>query len=239
MTRGRVEGQRLRATRWPSELALVARGVSRRGRPCSCSAGSSCGPTNGQLALAATDMELSLRTSLEADVRRRRRGRRPGPPAARHRARAARRRRVARVPAATSRCCRSRRARRATACTRTRPRTSRGCPTSTAIAAAAGRPRGAARDDQPRQPLGVARREPAGADRHPRPLRAGQARHGRDRLLPARGQGDPRREHAAGARGDHPGPRAPGARRASPPAATRSSSACTRTTSSSAPTTRG
>ena len=41
---------------------------------------------------------------------------------------------------------------------------------------------------------------------------------------------------AARARGDHPGPRAAGAARASRPAPTRSSSACTRTTSSSAPT---
>ena len=80
------------------------------------------------------------------------------------------------------------------------------------VRAAPGRSRGAARDDRPRRPLGLARREPARAHGHPRPVRAGQARDGRDRLLPARGQGDAAREHAHGARRDHPGPRAAGTR---------------------------
>ena len=40
---------------------------------------------------------------------------------------------------------------------------------------------------------------------------AGQARDGRDRLVPALGQGDAARRGRAGARGDHPGPRAHGA----------------------------
>ena len=43
-------------------------------------------------------------------------------------------------------------------------------------------------------------------------LRGGQARDGRDRLLPARGQGDRRARAAPRPRGDHPGPGAPGAR---------------------------
>ena len=49
----------------------------------------------------------------------------------------------------------------------------------------------------------------------------------------------PRRGRAARARGDHPGPRAPGARADRAASATSSSSASTRTTSSSAPTASG
>ncbi len=78
-------------------------------------------------------------------------------------------------------------------------------------AAALDRPRGAARDDRPRRALRVARRVAPGADRDPRPLRGGEARDGRDRLVPALGQGDRARRGRAGARGDHPGPRADGA----------------------------
>ena len=62
-----------------------------------------------------------------------------------------------------------------------------------------------------RRPLRLARREPAGADRHPRAVRAVEARDGRDRLLPARREGDAVGDAAARARGDHPGPGAPGA----------------------------
>ena len=57
-------------------------------------------------------------------------------------------------------------------------------------AAARGRARRAARHRQPRQPRAVARRVAPGADRHPRPLRGRQDRDGRDRLVPALGEGD-------------------------------------------------
>ena len=167
-------------------------------------------------------------------------GRRAGPAAARHRALAARTARSTiehRPDEAVRR--RSRPARRATACTRTRPRTSRGCPTSTTCALHTVDRDALRRDDRARRPQRVARREPPGADRHPRALRAGQARDGRDRLVPARGQGDRRRRRRC------PSSRRSSRRarcrssRASRPAPTSSSSACTRTTSSSAPTARG
>ena len=74
-----------------------------------------------------------------------------------------------------------------------------------------GRPGVAARDDRPRRPRRLARRVAAGAHRHPRQLRAREARDGGDRLLPARGEGDRARRAAARARGDRPGPRAAGA----------------------------
>ena len=57
-------------------------------------------------------------------------------------------------------------------------------------AAALDRPRGAARDRRPRRPLRLPRRVAPRADRDPRPLRGREARHGRDRLVPALGQGD-------------------------------------------------
>ena len=56
--------------------------------------------------------------------------------------------------------------------------------------AARDRPRGAARDRGPRRALRLARRVASGAHRHPRALRGGQARHGRDRLVPALREGD-------------------------------------------------
>ena len=88
--------------------------------------------------------------------------------------------------------------------------------------------------------VSVAGRVAPGADRHPRSLRRREARHGRDRLLPARRQGDgARRRHGAGARGDRPGPRAHGARADRPGRRASCSSACRRTTSSSAPATSG
>ena len=67
MVARQVEAQRLARDVSPSS-SRSSRVRSRRGRPCSCSAASSCARENGQLQLAATDMELSLRTSLEADV---------------------------------------------------------------------------------------------------------------------------------------------------------------------------
>ncbi len=93
--------------------------------------------------------------------------------------------------------------------------------------------------DRPGWPLRVARREPARAHGDLRELRARQARDGRDRLLPARRQGDRVPRPAARARGDHPGASAPGARRGSAAARRRSSSPCRRTTSCSGPTACG
>ena len=64
-------------------------------------------------------------------------------------------------------------------------------------AAALDRPRGAAGDGRPGRPVGLARRVAAGAHRHPRPLRGGQARDGRHRLVPAVGEGDGARRGGA------------------------------------------
>ena len=71
---------------------------------------------------------------------------------------------------------------------------------------------GAARDRRAGLALGVARRVAPGADRHPRALRAGQARDGGHGLVSACRQGDGPPGVDAGARGDHPGARAHGAR---------------------------
>ena len=100
----------------------------------------------------------------------------------------------------------SRAAPRATGCTRTAPRTSRACPTSsgaalhrsiaTALLETVARVGRSASRDESRPVL----------TGHPRPLRGEQARDGRDRLLPPGGQGD-------AARG-----RRPSSRRSSRPA---------------------
>ena len=70
------------------------------------------------------------------------------------------------------------------------------------------RPRGVARDRGSCRALRLARRVAPRADRDPRPFRGWEARHGRNRLLPALGQGDRARRRRARARGDHPGSRA-------------------------------
>ena len=89
----------------------------------------------------------------------------------------------------------------------------RGLPAATGRrrAAALDRPRGAARDRRPRRTLGVPRRVAPSADRDPRSLRDGEARDGRYRLLPALGEGDRAGRCGARARGDHSGARADGA----------------------------
>ena len=96
--------------------------------------------------------------------------------------------------------------------------------------------RGLRADGLPRGALGLARRDPPRAHRHPDVgLRPGAA-DGRDRLLPAERQGDRARGAAAGQpRGERPGPRAAGARADRPAgrATSRSPSASGRTRSSS------
>ena len=216
-----------------SRLAIVARGVSTR-TTVLVLGGIQLRAEAGKLHLAATDMEVSLRASLDAIGRRRGHGRRPRPAAARHRALAAGGRGHGR--ASPRRGGRRRHVRhgelpashvlvgRFPAAPRRRER-----------GAAHGRPRRSRRDDRPRQPERVTRREPPGADGDPRPVRAEQARDGGDGLVPARCQGDARRGDAAGARGDHSRPVRCRSWRESQPAPTTSSSACTTTTPSSAP----
>ena len=76
----------------------------------------------------------------------------------------------------------------------------------------AGAGRGVRRDDRQGRALGVARRDAPGADRHPRVGDGRRAAHGRDRLLPAVGQGDAARVAARGrVRGERAGARAAGA----------------------------
>ena len=50
-----------------SALGVVSRAVS-SAVPCRCSEGSCCRPRKGRLSLAATDMEISIRASLEGEV---------------------------------------------------------------------------------------------------------------------------------------------------------------------------
>ena len=212
-------------------------GRSRRAAPCRSSPASCCAREGGELQLAATDMELSLRTSLEAQVEdegsvvvpgrllvdlarllpnadvqiehRPEEGVRPG----------------------------GRAGRRATGCTRTRRRTSRGCRRSTTaqifsvesqalLDTVAQVSRSASRDESRPVLTGILAR-----------FEAGQARHGRDGLVPARRQGD-------GAQRHRPRSSRRSSRRARSPSSTRiagdarsSSSACRRTRSRSAPTT--
>ena len=112
-----------------SRLGIVSRAVSTRSS-VQILAGVLLQASADELRLAATDMELSLRTSLDAQVEDEGSVVVPGPPARRPceaapgfggAARASRRRGVLQSSAA----------RRATGCTRTARRTFRGCPTST------------------------------------------------------------------------------------------------------------
>ena len=218
-----------------------SRGVSRPARRCSCSAGSSCAPRAASSHLAATDMELSLRASSTRRSPARATVVVPGPAAARHRALAARAATSRSSTSPTSRCVVDHRAaRRATASTPTRredfPRLPGGrqrsrCTRSTATRCS----RRSRRVGRSR----LARREPPGADRDPRPLRAGQARDGRDRLLPPRREGDARRRARCPTSRRSSRPARSRSSRGSPAAPTRSSSACRRTTSSSARTAPG
>ena len=209
-------------------------GRSRRERPCSFSAGSGSGRRTASSSSPRPTWSSRCATSLEAEVERRGRGGRSGPAAARHRAVAARRRRLDRARRRRVGVSRSPAARRATGSTPTRRRTSRSCPRSTRIALQTV-DRDALVETIERVGRSASRDESRpGADGHPRPLRAGQDRDGRDRLVPARGEGDAARGLAARARGDHPGPRAAGAVARSAATAPSCSSACTRTTSSSA-----
>ncbi len=193
------------------KLALVARAVSTR-TAVLVLGGIRLKVENGQLELAATDMELSLRTSLEADVDGEGEVVVPGRllldivrslPVGGRLDRAAQRR----VGAADRRA-----ARRATGCTRTRPRTSRGCPTSSrsqlhqvdreALLETIGRVGRSASRDESRPVL-------TGILVQFEPGKLVMAATDSYRLAVKE---TPLVEHARRARGDHPGPRAPGAR---------------------------
>ncbi len=139
------------------------------------------------------------------------RGRRPGPASGRHRAAAARGRGHARASCGRGRRAPDLRLRLVPA------QHVRGRRLSTPAGDRArerlhGRPRGLPRHDCSRGQVGVARRVAPRADRHPRALRGREARHGRNRLVPAERQGDV----AAGR------PRASSWRRSSRPARSRS-----------------
>ena len=219
-------------------VAVVARALSTRTSVLVLGGIQLPRPPNG--ARARRDRHGALAPRVARGRRRRRGdGRRPGPAAARHRPRAAR---VGRLDRASARGVGARDHERLGELPHPHV-LGRGLP-------APARPRGGSRSS--RSTASAARDDRAGSSRsasrdESRPvltgifveLRARQARDGRDGLLPARGQGDRRSEPAARARGDHPGPRAPGARADRRLGATRSSSACRRTTSSSASTAPG
>ena len=149
---------------------------------------------------------------LEAQVAGEGDGRRARPAAARHRALAARQRGHDRAPPRGGDASSSPPARRATACTRTRPRTSRGCPTSTPaslhtvdrdalIETVARVGRSASRDESRPVLTGILVRFEPG--------KIVMAATDSYRLAVKE---TPVSERAARARGDHPGPRAAGAR---------------------------
>jgi DNA polymerase-3 subunit beta len=222
------DGHRLRmtvaATSSPKARAR-RRGVSTR-TPCSCSAGSSCA-RGGRAPLAATDMELSLRTSLDAEVDGEGEVGRAGPAAARHRALAAGRE-VTIEHRPTRRSSSSRRHRELPLHTYSAedfPRLpdvdTAQLPASTATRSSRRSRASAARPRATR----AARCSPASSSGSSR-----ASRDGRDRLVPARRQGDAGRRRCPSSRRSSR-PRAAGSWCGSQPAPTRFSSGCRRTTS--------
>ena len=194
-----------------AKLAVVARGVSTR-TTVLVLGGIQLRAEGGRLHLAATDMEVSLRSVVDAQVAGEGTVVVPGRllldiarslPDARGDDRA---------PPRRGRRRRDRRHARPTGCTRTRAEDFPRLPDVDAaslhtidrdalVETIARVGRSASRDES--RPVLTG---------HPRPLRAGQGRDGRHRLVPPRRQGDAGRRDAARPRGDHPGPRAAGAR---------------------------
>ena len=217
------------------KLALVARAVSTR-TAVLVLGGIRLEVENGQLELAATDMELSLRATLEADVDGDGEVVVPGRllldivrplPAAEVSIEQRSDESVLLVDAGSA----SYRLHTYS------PRTSRGCPTSSRWSCT-GRPRGAAGDDRPRGPLGFARREPAGAHGHPRPFGPGKlVMAATDSYRLAVKETRSRARWPSSRRSSLPA--LCRSSRASRPTPTRCSSASTRTTSSSASTAPG
>ena len=223
-----VAGAR-RGRRVPSRRARRCQILSRD--PARAAGGRAAARSDRHGALAAQRARLRRST---ATARRR-----PGKTLARHRA--------ARCPATRSRSStsRTRRLSYVTAGTRElqaahvqQPRTSRACRMSSARRCTRSTARRCSRRSHASARSASRDESAPGAHGDPRAVRAGQARHGGDRLVPARREGDP-------VEGTLPELEAiiPAARsRSSPasrPAPTICSSACRRTTWSSAPTERG
>ena len=198
-----------------AKLATVSRVVSTRGSVQVLS-GVLLRPTDGGLELAATDMELSLRTTLTASVEGDSAVVVPGKllvdlarllPAAEVTIEYRPEDGVAHVSSG------SYSSKLNVFSAEDFPRLPVGRP-----GAAHDRDRLAARDRRPRRAVGLEGRVTPGADRHPGALRRHPAVHGRDRLVPALVQADRARAVRARPRGDHPGPRPHRARPRSRPA---------------------
>ena len=176
-------------------LALVSRAVSAR-TAVLVLGGIQLRAENGSLQLAATDMELSLRTSLEADVSGEGEAVVPG----RLLLEIARSLPEADVSiehlageSVVSVTCGS-----ASYRVHTYSGGGLSSPTRDRRVAASARRSGRSRGNgSPGRQIGVARREPTRPDGHPRQVRAGQDGDGRDRLVPPRRQGDGGREHTS------------------------------------------
>ena len=188
-----------------SRLSLVSRATSARGA-VQVLGGVLLRASNGLLELEATDMELSLRTSVPATIEGEGRSssrrscsatsfaccRQTGGDA---RVPAGGRRRVDRVGLVLGSPERVR---------------SRGLPTAASVDVPLHDRAPSLLDGASAVARGVPRRVPAGAHRHPRPLRGLAPDDGGDGLVPDGGEGDGALLRRAGARGDHP---RPGARR--------------------------
>ena len=191
------------------KLAVVSRAVSMR-PTVQILSGIWLQATDGTLELAATDMELSLRSSLDAEIAEPGTVVLPGrllvdiakllpaseveiahsPEEGRVLGRLRLRQLLAPHPLRRGLSAASRGRRRADVLRRSRS---------------------AARDDHARGPLGLARRVAPGPHGNPRPFRRGEAGDGRDRLLPPGREGDRDRGLGARARGDRARARADGA----------------------------
>ena len=212
-----VDGMRCGVT-GPAEdhvLARRARAEARRrlaGRvdarnACRCSPAILLRADDGALTLAATDMELSLRASLEAQVEGEGAVVVPGKPARRPRAAAARERGDARVPAEEGTVADRLRARRATRLTRLQRR---------GLPAAAGSRRAAPRVDRDALLETIDRVARSASRDESRPVLTGiLVRFEAGKLVMAATDSyrlsvkeTPLGERGAGARGDHPGARA-------------------------------
>ena len=190
-------------------LGLVARAVSTR-TSMQILSGILLEAEGGELRLAATDMELSLRASVPAQVEGDGAVVLPGRTLVD----------IARLLPEDEVTIEHRPAesvvhvtsgdRELHAAHVTTPRTSRGC-RSSRRPDVHGRPRVAARDDRPRRARRLTGRVAPGADRRARPVHRRQARDGRDRLVPLAVKETTLSGAGAGARGDRAEPRAPGA----------------------------
>ena len=222
-----------------AQLQTVTRAASTRSAVQALSGVQLPARTDGAIELRATDMEIGLRVPLEGEVVRDGADRPAGAPARRRRARAARRRGRRSSCAPAEQDVEIVAAPRRSTSARCARRTSRRFPEPEGDGRVEVPGAGVRGDRAEGRPLGVARRDAPDPHRHPRVGRRRRAADGRDRLLPAVGEGDAAGGAAGGlVRGQRAGAGAAGAhadRRSTARRRRRSRSACAPTRSCSRP----